>query len=97
MAICNIFETPARTPDELERIDAHLRSTGPVPPEGCRLVLIGGAYAITVWESEVDRDRFVTTRLRPAYDAVGLSMDDLERKQFEVETLVAGDLVGAAS
>lgn len=97
MAICNIFETPGRTRTELDRIDAHLRSTGSIPPEGCRLVLIGGEYAITVWDSEVARDDFVANRLRPAYDAMGLALDNLERKQFEVQTLVAGDLVGAAS
>jgi hypothetical protein len=45
MAICNIFETPRRTPEELERLDAHLRTTGPIPPEGCRLVLIGSERA----------------------------------------------------
>jgi hypothetical protein len=95
MAICNIFETPGRTPDELKRIDAQLRSTGPVPPEGCRLVLIGGEYAITVWDSEQARDDFVADRLRPAYQALGLPLDNLRRSQFTVETLVAGDLVGA--
>jgi hypothetical protein len=97
MVICNIFETPGRTRDELDRIEAHLRTTGPLPPEGCRLVLIGGEYAITVWDSESDRDSFLANRLRSAYAALGLSLDDLERKQFAVETLVAGDLMGAAS
>ncbi len=96
MAICNIFETPARTRDELERLDAHLRRTGPIPAEGCRLVLIGPTHAITVWDSEADRDSFMANRLRPAYEAIGGSLDDLARTQFEVETLVAGDLVGAA-
>jgi hypothetical protein len=97
MAICNIFEGAGRARGELERIEAHLRTTGPVPPEGCRLVLIGLEHAITVWDSEGDCERFVATRLRQAYQAMGLSLDDLERKQFEVETLIAGDLVGAAS
>jgi len=97
MAICNIFETPGRTQDELERLETHLRSTGPVPPEGCRLVLIGLERAITVWDREADCDSFVSKRLRPAYEAMGFSLDGLERKQFEVGTLIAGDLVGAAS
>ena len=96
MAICNIIETPGRTRDEFERLAAHLRSAGPVPPEGCRLVLIGLERAISLWNSEAECDSFLTTRLRPADDATGLSLDNLERKQFEVETLVAGDLVGAA-
>jgi len=97
MAICNIFETPIRTRDDLERLEAHLRTTGPVPPEGCRLVLIGLGCTITVWETEADRDSFVGTRLVPAYAAIGLTLDGLERRQFEVEALVAGDLVGAVS
>ena len=97
MPICNIFEAPPRSRVELERLEAHLRTTGPIPPEGCRLGVIGAEYAITVWDTEADRDRFVSNRLRPAYEALGLSLDGLVRKQFEVETLVAGDLVGAAS
>jgi hypothetical protein len=97
MAICNIIETPGRTRDELERLEAHLRSTGSIPPEGCRLVLIGLERAITVWDSEADLDGFLTRRLRPAYEAMGLSLDNLEPRQFEVATLVAGDLVGAAN
>jgi hypothetical protein len=97
MAICNIIETPGRTRDDLERIEAHLRTTGPIPPEGCRLVLVGLDRVITVWDSAADRDDFLATRLGPAYEAMGLSLDTLERDQFEVESLVAGDLVGAAS
>ena len=95
MPICNIFETPIRAPEDLKNLEAHLRATGPVPPEGCRLVLIGLGCTITVWETEADRDRFARERLGPAYEAIGLSLEGLERRQFEVETLVAGDLVGA--
>jgi hypothetical protein len=95
MPICNIFETPIRTSEDLRSLEAHLRATGPVPPEGCRLVLIGLGCTITVWETEADRDRFARERLGPAYEAIGLSLEGLERRQFEVETLVAGDLVGA--
>jgi hypothetical protein len=86
MAICNIIESPGRTAEQLELIDAHLRSTGPIPPEGCRLA---------VWDSPEDRDRFLAERLAPAHQAAGLSLDDAERTQFEVEMLVAGDLTGA--
>jgi hypothetical protein len=96
MAICNIVETPIRTRVDLERLEAHLRTTGPVPPEGCRLVMIGLGCTITVWETEADREGFENTRLRPAYAAMGLSLDGLERRQFDVEAIVAGDLVGAA-
>lgn len=72
-----------------------MRSTGPVPPEGCRLSLLGKERGITVWDSPEDRDRFLAERLAPAYKAAGLSLDDAARTQFEIEMLVAGDLNGA--
>jgi hypothetical protein len=95
MAICNIIESPGRTAEQYELISAHVRSTGPVPPEGCRLALLGKERGITVWDSPEDRDRFLAERLTPAYQAVGLSLDDANRTQFEVDMLVAGDVTGA--
>jgi hypothetical protein len=99
MAICQIAYNPNQTPEQADRIYAHLRTTGPVPPEGARLLVSGpadGGYrVITVWDCDEARARFVEERLGPAYEATGLSMDDLERTVFEVRTLVAGDLVGA--
>ena len=94
MAICNIIDDPARTQDQFGRISAHVRDSGPVPPQGCRLVLLGRERAITVWDSPEHRDRFHAERLGPAYEAVGLSLDEVTRTQFDVETLVAGDLTG---
>jgi hypothetical protein len=96
MAICNIVDDPDRTPQQHERITAHLRSSGPVPPQGCRLVLLGRERAITVWDSSEQRDRFLAERLGPAYEAAGLSLDEVTRTQFDVEMLVAGDLAGLA-
>jgi hypothetical protein len=95
MAICNIIESPGRTAEQFELITAHVRSTGPVPPEGCRLALLSKERGITVWDSPEDRDRFLAERLAPAYQAAGLSLDEAERTQFEVDMLVAGDLTGA--
>ena len=57
--------------------------------------MLGQEYGITVWDSLEDRDRFLAERLAPAYEAAGLSLDDAERTQFEVQTLVAGDLTAA--
>ena len=94
MAICNIIDDPDRTQEQHERITAHVRGSGPVPPHGCRLVLLGRTRAITVWDSPEQRDRFLAERLGPAYEAVGLSLDEVTRTQFDVETLVAGDLTG---
>jgi hypothetical protein len=94
MAICNIIEDPDRTQEQHERIAAHVRGSGPVPPQGCRLVLLGRERAITVWDSPEQRDRFLAERLGPAYEAAGLSLDEVTRTQFDVEMLVAGDLAG---
>jgi hypothetical protein len=94
MAICNIIDDPDRTQEEYERIASFVRESGPVPPEGCRLIVVGRQGAVTVWDSAEARDRFLAERLGPAYESVGRSLDDVTRSQFEVGTLAAGDLVG---
>lgn len=96
MAICNIIDDPDRSTEEREQIRAHVRSSGPTPPEGCRLVLLGAERAITVWDAPEDRDAFLAERLAPAYQAVGRSLDEVTRSQFEVDAIVAGDLAGMA-
>jgi len=96
MAICNIIDDADRSAEEHERIAAHVRGSGPTPPDGCRLVLVGRGRAITVWDSPQDRDRFLAERLAPAYEAVGRSLDEVTRSHFEVDMLVAGDLAGMA-
>jgi len=97
MAICNIIDDAGRPVEEYERITAHVRGSGPTPPEGCRLVLLSRKRTITVWDSPEDRDRFLAERLAPAYEAVGRSLDEVTRSQFQVDMLVAGDLAGMAS
>ena len=96
MAICNIIDDPNRSAEERERIMAHVRGSGPTPPEGCRLVVLGPGRALTVWDSPADRDRFLTERLAPAYQAAGCSLDEVTHSQFDVDMLVAGDLAGLA-
>jgi len=98
MAICLIVENPNQSEEQAEQVLAHVRSTGPVPPEGARLMLAGpaesGYRVISVWDSEEARDRFFAERLSPAYAEAGLSLDSITRTVFEVHTLVAGDLTG---
>ena len=98
MAICLIFENPDQTQEQAEQVLAHVGSTGPVPPEGARLMVAGpanpGWRVISVWDSEDARDRFFAERLSPAYEAVGLSLDSIKRTVFDVHTLAAGDLTG---
>jgi hypothetical protein len=98
MAVCQIAYNRNQTPEQADQLFAHLRTTGPVPPEGARLLVSGpadtGYRVITVWDSNEARERFVEERLTPAYEAAGLSLADMERTVFEVRTLIAGDLVG---
>jgi hypothetical protein len=99
MAIGHIMQHPTASKEDYVRVMEHLRGTGPVPPEGARLVVSGpaepGWRVITVWDSRAELDRFFGERLRRAYEEAGLSLDDAQRTYFDVHTLVAGDLVGA--
>jgi hypothetical protein len=98
MAICQIAHNPNLAPEQADQVFAHLRTTGPVPPDGARLMVSGpadqGYRVISVWDSNEARERFLEERLTAAYEATGLSMDDLETTVFEVRKLVAGDLAG---
>lgn len=98
MAICLIVENPDQSQEQAEQVLAYVRRTGPVPPEGARLMLAGpanpGWRVISVWDSEEARDRFFSERLGPAYKEAGLSLDNVKRTAFEVHTLAAGDLTG---
>jgi hypothetical protein len=98
MTICQILENPYQSQEQFDQVSAHVRSTGPVPPEGARLVLSGAANpgwrVISVWDSEEALERFIAERLAAAYQEAGLSLDDVQRTRFEVHTLVAGDLTG---
>jgi hypothetical protein len=97
--ICDILEDPRHTAEQAARVAAHMRTTGPILPEGARLSLSGSAEpgwrAVMVWDSTEARDRFFAERLVPAYEAVCLSLDGLTRTEFEVQMLTAGDLFGA--
>jgi hypothetical protein len=99
MAICLIVENPDQSQSQAEEVLAHVRSTGPVPPEGARLMMAGsanpGTRVISVWDSQEALERFFAERLAPAYQAAGLSLESVRRTPFELHTLVAGDLTGA--
>jgi len=101
MAICQIFDSPDVTAEDFERVSLHVRSTGPMMPEGARLLVAGpaagGWRVVSVWDSHEALERFVAERLVPAYEAAGLSFGDATRSPFDVHTLVAGDLVGTAA
>jgi hypothetical protein len=99
MAYCQIFEHPDLTPEKMDQVMAHVRTTGPVLPDGARLMLAGpgdpGMRVITIWDSNEARERFLSERLSEAYDEAGLSLDSANVTVFEVSKLAAGDLTGA--
>ena len=99
MAYCQIFEHPDLTPEKMEQVMAHVRTTGPVLPEGARLLVAGpgdpGMRVITIWDSNEARERFLSERLSEAYDEAGLSLGGANVTVFEVFKLAAGDLTGA--
>ena len=98
MAFCQIVENPELSEEKAEQVLSHVRSTGPVLPEGARLMVAGpanpGWSVISVWDSEQARDQFFAERLAPAYKAAGLSMSSMERTVFDIRALAAGDLTG---
>jgi hypothetical protein len=98
MPVCMIIENPDQTPEQAQHVLALVRESGPVPPEGARLMVAGpaspGVRIISVWDSEEPIGRFFTERLGPAQKEVGVSLENVKRTVFEVTTLVAGDLTG---
>jgi hypothetical protein len=99
MAICAIVENRDASAEKYDQVREHVNGTGPVPPEGARLVMGGpanpGFRMISVWESREARERFFAERLGPAYKQAGLSLDGIRLTEFELTTLVAGDLTEA--
>lgn len=99
MAICLIVDNASQTHQQAEQVMTHVRGTGPVPPEGARLVMAGpanpGWRVISVWDSADARDRFFSERLAPAYAAAGLPLDGIERTEFPLHFLELGELVAS--
>jgi hypothetical protein len=99
MPYCLVAENPAETAEHFERVNEHLRTTGPLPPEGQRLMIAGpfdsGWRNISVWDSLEAQQRFFEERLRPAVEYAGCPIAEAKMTVFEIHTLLAGDLVGA--
>lgn len=98
MAICVIIENPDQDREKTDKVIEHLRTTGPVPPDGARLVFGGpaepGWRMISVWDSAEAFKQFYAERLPAAYEQAGLSYERIKRTEFEVDRLTAGDLTG---
>jgi hypothetical protein len=92
MAICLVVDNPDETAEDFSTVMDHVRSTGPVPPIGARLLAAGpadgGWRVVSIWESSDAIQRFFEERLAPAYQAAGLSLGTAMQSTFEVQTLV---------
>jgi hypothetical protein len=99
MPYCLVAVNPAETVEHFERVNEHLRTIGPLPPEGQRLMIAGpsdsGWHNISVWDSLEAQQRFFEERLKPAIEYAGCPIGEARMKVFEIHTLLAGDLVGA--
>src|SRR5690242_16009333 len=99
MAYCQIFEHPDLTPEKMEKVMAHVRTTGPILPDGARLLVAGrsdpGMRLITIWDSSEARERFVSGRLSEAYDEAGLSLARGKATVSEVSKLAPAALPAA--
>ena len=96
MAICLITNNPHETAEQYEQVMSHLRNSGPVPPNGARLLIAGygpeGWRAVSVWEDPESLQRFFAGRLAAAYHAAGVSPEATTQETFEIHTLIGSEL-----
>ncbi len=96
MAICLITNNPSETAVQYEAVMSHLRSSGPVPPVGARLLIAGhgpeGWRAVSVWDDPEALQRFFAGRLNAAYHAANVSPGTTTQQTFEIHSLIAPQL-----
>ena len=93
MAICNIIDDTDRTQEQHERINAHVRGSGPVPPAAAAWSCSAGTSHHRLGLGRATRPfprRATGPGLRGGRPLAGRG----QRTQFDVEMLVAGDLTG---
>ncbi len=92
MAIAMMVDNPQGSQELYERVREHLNLQD--RPAGGILHLAGpspngGWRVVEVWESPEDAQRFVEERLRPAFQAVGISTpDDVKPEFWPIHNLV---------
>jgi hypothetical protein len=96
MAICLITSNPNETAEQYEQVISHLRDSGPVPPDGARLLIAGqgpdGWRAVIVWDDPHALQRFFADRLTAAYHAANVSPGATTQQTFEIHSLIAPEL-----
>ena len=91
-ALCLVVDVPGETQEHFEAVMASLARSGPVPPEGARLVISGpregGWQTVSIWDSEEAMQRFFEERLGPAYREAGVSIESSRREMFSVHRIL---------
>jgi len=86
--ICLVVDVPGETQEHFEAVMESLALTGPVPPDGARLVASGpregGWQTVSIWDSKEAMERFFEERLGPAYRDAGVSIESSRREMFPV-------------
>jgi hypothetical protein len=100
MAICVLADNPKGNAEVYEQVMQRVAQGGELPPPGAIFQVAGPSEAgwrvISVWDSREAFERFASERLRPAFEEVGVSQDDVTFSVFEAHSFMAGDLSGAA-
>src|SRR2546430_6870272 len=100
MAYCLIADNPNGTAEIYEQVIQKVAASGEMPPQGAIFQVAGphqgGWRVISVWESREAQERFRDGRLIPIWQEVGVSRDHLTWSDFEAQSVIAGDLSGAA-
>jgi hypothetical protein len=86
MPVAMLIDNPAGSQEIYDKVREHLglekpaggifHVAGPSPSGGWRVV--------EIWESEEDARRFVQERLKPAWDAVGASLPEVQPQFWPV-------------
>lgn len=100
MPICLITTNPQENAEQYEKVMSHLRDSGPVPPEGARLLIAGqgpeGWRAVSVWDDPQALQCFFGGRLTAAYHAARVSPEATIQQTFEIHSLIAPELTPQA-
>ena len=100
MAYCLIADNRNGSAEIYEQVIQKVAESGELPPPGAIFQVAGphegGWRVISVWESREAQERFRDERLLPVFQEVGVSRDDMNWSDFEADSVIAGDLSGAA-
>jgi len=99
MAYCVIVDNPKGSAELYEQVLQRVLASGDMPPQGAIFQVAGpaegGWRVITVWESREAQERFRDERLIPAFNELGVSRDEVRWSDFDVHSVLAGDLSAA--